>query len=227
MAKYWTPGRVKTRLGQSIGNEHAAAIHRQFVLHLASSLQFVADRRVFAVSPTDRMSDFLAALPQERWEITSQASGDLGRRIEFWFRSSLTTLDVSQQISSVLIGADCPTLSEAEVDTAFEQLNSHDVVLGPASDGGYYLIGLRSPWRPAYQRLFADIPWSGDKVFDMTVQRVDEAGLQSTAMNMQEDIDTIADLNRLRSALAKSRVQDSGDRDLALAIESILGESQP
>ncbi len=225
MAKYWTTGQVKTRLGQSIGQPQAAAVHRQFVIHVARSLQSVADRRIFAVAPAEQISEFRAALPPGFWEIRSQGPGDLGRRIEAWFRETLASTAASRPNASVLIGADCPTLSEREIENAFDQLISDDVVLGPARDGGYYLIGLRSPWRDEYQRLFADIPWSSDRVYQATAERIEQLGLRLASLAIREDVDTIDELNRLRVELAKSSQRDHGCRDLASAIESILGES--
>lgn len=148
MAKYWTSGQVKTRLGQTIGLDAAAKIHHQFVIHLAETLRDVADQRVFAVTPSNRLKDFQAELPAAGWALTTQADGDLGRRIEGWFRESLASSASGQPVASVLIGADCPCLGAAEIKLAFQQLADNDVVLGPAVDGGYYLIGLRTLVRP-------------------------------------------------------------------------------
>jgi rSAM/selenodomain-associated transferase 1 len=227
MAKYWTPGRVKTRLGQSIGMRRSAAIHRQFILHLAALLRSVGDQRVFVITPADRIDDFLSVLPQNDWDITPQVVGDLGRRIEYWFRDSLTPRKEGQQIFSVLIGSDCPALGAAEIKAAFQALDSHDVVLGKAADGGYYLIGLAGPWRQPFQQLFHGIPWSSEEVFDTTVKRIADHRLELATLPIREDIDTVDELNRFREQLAGSRTRVRGDDELASSIESILAEPEP
>lgn len=217
MAKYWTPGEVKTRLGAAIGDKRSAAIHRQFVLHLAATFRSTGDSRYFAVTPAINVDDFSAALPHGGWEFVPQADGDLGRRMESWFKDRLAS-----PASAVLIGADCPTLRECDINEAFQLLHTHDVVLGPAADGGYYLMGLAGPWRPDYAALFAQIAWSTDRVYDMTIERIEQQGLQLATLPVREDIDTINEFNRLHEALGQSG--DPDDQRLAAAIESILGE---
>ncbi len=226
MAKYWTPGQVKTRLGRAIGLPAAAEIHRQFVLHLAMSLRAVADRRVFVVAPTERLSEFQSVLPAGWWETTPQSDGDLGRRIESWFQGSLVTRVAGQQVSSLLIGADCPCLSESEVNAALDALSGSDVVLGPAADGGYYLVGLRGPWRDEHHQLFLDMPWSSEDVYDLTCARIDQAGLSLSVLPQREDIDTVDELNRLRGFLAASAQASGDERRLAEKIDNVLGPTQ-
>ncbi|QDV46651.1 2-phospho-L-lactate guanylyltransferase [Stieleria neptunia] len=191
MAKYWASGRVKTRLGAAIGMRHAADVHRAFCQHLATQLAAVAEERSFVITPRDRQADFAALLPSG-WGIGFQADGDLGCRMKAWFKQA-TEPDVDR----VLIGADCPLLDGAVVDRAGELLGEHDVVLGPAIDGGYYLIGLRGPWRDVYQGLMDEMPWSSDSVFDLTCRRAEQAGLRLATLPPMEDVDTIKELERL------------------------------
>ena len=124
---------------------------------------------------------------------------------------------------AILIGADCPAALDAEqLIRAGEALRTHDVVLGPARDGGYYLIGLRGPWKShasRFESLFRDIPWSTDRVGDVTRAKLRSAGLAAFELAIQEDIDTIAELNRLRATLATANAQHLGLRD---EIEAIL-----
>lgn len=222
MAKYWTAGEVKTRLGKSIGIRKSALIHQEFVSYLARALKNAGDRRVFAVAPADRLDEFRAALPTG-WETTPQAGGDLGNRLRSFFADSLAPHDETA-IASVVIGADCPTLNQQEIEVAFTALKSHHAVLGPATDGGYYLIGLRSPWCDDFDQLFLDIPWSSENVYQITMNRMQQIGLRPAILPSKEDIDTIAELDRLRAQLAASTEQTG--RELLTIIESILAEPE-
>ena len=106
---------------------------------------------------------------------------------------------------AILIGGDCPLLSATEVRIAAQLLQSHDVVIGPAVDGGYYLIGIRGPWarqQAHFETLFQDIPWSTARVLEMTRQRIQTADLSLAELETREDIDTLDELHRLRQCLS-------------------------
>ncbi|MCS7467065.1 TIGR04282 family arsenosugar biosynthesis glycosyltransferase [Stieleria sp. ICT_E10.1] len=195
MAKYWASGQVKTRLGATIGMPQAADVHRAFCQHLATQLAAVAEERSFVITPRDRQADFAALLP-EGWGIRFQGEGELGCRMKAWFMQA-----TESDVDAVLIGADCPLLEAAVVDRAGELLGEHDVVLGPAIDGGYYLIGLRGPWRNVYQGLMEQMPWSSDSVFDLTCLRAEQAGLRVATLPPMEDVDTITELQHLVNQL--------------------------
>src|SRR5262249_19825135 len=98
-----------------------------------------------------------------------QQGGDLGERIERAFDDLLA----SPQDHAVIVGADCPALDASALDDAFDALATREGVLGPARDGGYYLVGLRC----RAPGLFRDIDWSTSRVLDQTLQRATEAGL--------------------------------------------------
>ncbi len=132
---------------------------------------------------------------------------------------------------AILIGADCPTLSLAQIDEADRRLATHDVVIGPATDGGYYLLGISAPWTiERFHAIFDDVPWSTDQVFRVTQERIVAAGLSCYQLREREDIDTLAELNRLREQLAARTTTDPGSetsrpwRDLGAAIERILAD---
>jgi hypothetical protein len=102
-----------------------------------------------------------------------------------------------------LIGADCPTIDLPLIEQAQDHLTSHDVVIGPAADGGYYLIGIAAPWTTSrFRTIFEEIPWSSEEVLPLTRLRLASAGLSWYELEVQEDIDTAAELNRLRSKLS-------------------------
>ncbi|WP_339936862.1 TIGR04282 family arsenosugar biosynthesis glycosyltransferase [Novipirellula rosea] len=227
MAKYWTAGTVKTRLGRSIGMQAAAEIHREFVLRLCKQLAEVRDRRVLSIAPDSATALLREELARDTWEITPQGDGDLGDRMSRFFRSQLGTASSETPASRVvLIGADCPLLSESDIKNAAQQLESHDIVLGPAMDGGYYLIGLRGPWSERFERLFQEMPWSSADVFAITKQRANESQLSLAVLPQNEDIDTIECLDRLRDHLNESREQNRSLADFADRIDTILSQNR-
>ena len=89
-----------------------------------------------------------------------------------------------------VIGTDCPELHSGSVERAFAALDTHDLVLGPARDGGYYLIALRE----VQPELFDRVPWSSDRVFQVTAARADELGLAIHILPTLADVDTLSDV---------------------------------
>ncbi|GAA5506655.1 TIGR04282 family arsenosugar biosynthesis glycosyltransferase [Novipirellula caenicola] len=226
MAKYWTPGSVKTRLGQSIGMKAAAEIHREFVLHLCNRLAAVRDRRVLSIAPDSATTWVREELGSADWQITPQGDGDLGDRMSRFFRTQLGTASRDTSTSRViLIGADCPLLGASDIANAAKQLESHDIVVGPAIDGGYYLIGLRGPWLDRFERLFQEMPWSSSDVFAITKQRAEETRLSLAVLPQNEDIDTIECLDRLRDHLNESRARNRSLAEFADRIDTILSQN--
>jgi rSAM/selenodomain-associated transferase 1 len=232
MTKFWDEGQVKTRLGASIGMTRAAEIHRLFVIHLCRVLSNFEGHRILCLSPSSRQQPLRLELQalnlDDRWQIEAQADGDLGNRMAYWFDQVLGGQH-SQDFHAILIGADCPTIPVELITEAGRQLSSHDVVVGPTFDGGYYLIGIAAPWnRDRFHGLFHHMPWSTDQVITVTRQRIADAGLRCYELATREDIDTVQDLNRLRdqlaAAVAASTTEPTGERWLELqhAIEGIL-----
>ncbi|NUN47263.1 MAG: TIGR04282 family arsenosugar biosynthesis glycosyltransferase [Candidatus Brocadiae bacterium] len=184
-------GRVKTRLAAEIGAEAALGAYRDCLRAVAAQAARIAPRGslrglfVFG-TPDGCVNDMAAWFP--RWSaFMDQGDGDLGERMGRAFRRCSP---------AVLIGTDSPDLPDAHVEQAFRDLESHDVVLGPAEDGGYVLIGLREQ-RPD---LFRDIPWSTPAVLETTLKRA--AGLRVSLLPPWYDIDTRADLERWRRGTA-------------------------
>ncbi len=201
MAKYWHVGTVKTRLAQSIGHAAAADIHKAFTLHLAGELAATETN-------ADRQSRYIFASPDDAcqtmqqdvgatWTIVPQGDGDLGARMQRALARLLATQKPHTRQTAMLIGADLPTLGSAEIAQAASLFQSNDVVLGPALDGGYYLIGLAGPWRSAYESLFAGIPWSTASVLTQTMSQIDKHRLSCGLLSKQEDIDNLESLQRL------------------------------
>ncbi len=214
VTKYWLPGTVKTRLAASIGFSAATAIHQHFTQHLITTLAGAADRQAVFVAP-DQCCAPMRVLVGRDWEVCPQGDGNLGDRMVRAFRNLLPVESDRLHASAVLVGADLPTLSPADVADAFRLLADHDMVLGPADDGGYYLIGLRGPWREVYEGLFDAIPWSTEEVFSITFHRAAEMGLSCGLLSKREDIDTFDALSRLL-------LSESLDGELRQAIQMLL-----
>ena len=120
------------------------------------------------------------------YQYQTQSAGDLGRRMSSAFAVSLE--QVRRRV--VLIGSDCPGISEKVLNTAFFHLNHYDLVLGPATDGGYYLIGLNEP----FPELFRDVPWGTADVLAITLIRAARLGLRTILLEPLTDIDRPDDL---------------------------------
>jgi rSAM/selenodomain-associated transferase 1 len=206
------PGAVKTRLARTIGDAAACELYRQLVsdtLEWASELP--RTRLVVFFSPRDAADDCSALLPVgSDAELVPQRSGHLGTRMSAAF-DELLRHDCER---AALIGTDCPLLDRANIEQAYRNLARHDLVLGPADDGGYYLIALRRP-RPT---LFHRVPWSTSAVLARTLARSRSAGLQHHLLPALSDIDTAADLAPLATALLEAwdAVRDGRRTDFPL-----------
>jgi rSAM/selenodomain-associated transferase 1 len=186
------PGYVKTRLvGPGLSSAAAARLHAAFLGDLAARLA----HGPFDLIPYWDLGGAELPLPADPPGGRAQADGDLGRRLFEAFRS----LAASHRLAAA-IGSDHPELPLERVSEAFEALErGADLVLGPALDGGYYLIALR-PDR-ASNRLFESIAWSTPSVLEATRERAVELGLETRLLPPAADVDTRADLDRLAARL--------------------------
>lgn len=203
-AKAPVPGRVKTRLAGRLGTRGAARVYQQL---LARTLKAAQAARLCPVelwcAPDARHGFFSHCRRAYGVRLRRQGAGDLGRRMK---RALDQALREGRQ--AVLVGGDCASVGAAELRAAFERLASgYDAVLGPARDGGYVLVGLSRPCPP----MFRAIPWSAPTVMATTRRRLRQAGIAWFELPVGWDVDTPADLKRLRrsgvlspSALAPS-----------------------
>jgi rSAM/selenodomain-associated transferase 1 len=191
-AKYWEPGAVKTRLAAAIGSRRAARLYQAFLVTTLRRMETRADRRVLAYTPLARRDEFLA-LAGQRWVAWDQGSGDLGQRIGRFF------VQARQQgsLRTVLIGSDSPTLPLEILDDAFLALEQTPVVLGPSSDGGYYLVGIAGD----APLMFHGISWSSADVWQQTVRRLDELKCPYRVLPAWYDVDELQQLLRLQAEL--------------------------
>ncbi len=194
-AKYWKPGRVKTRLAKTEGDVRAAELYRIF---LQATLRRFSDcdcRRLLVYTPVERRDEF-ERLANDNWELEPQAVGDLGERMQQYFRASFNL----GSTKVLLVGSDSPTLPRSRIDAAFQLLDDCEVVLGPTEDGGYYLIGSTRE----IPEMFDGIAWSTPQVWSQTVERLRAASVRFRALDVWYDVDDRASLDRLRDELEKS-----------------------
>jgi uncharacterized protein len=186
--RYPIPGKTKTRLIPALGAAGAANLHRQMTEHtLAQVRQLRADGVAieihYAGATADReLADWLGADLIYR----SQGDGELGERMAL----SIETALQAGHDRVIIIGTDCPGLTTDILQLAFEQLQDCDLVLGPAIDGGYYLIGLRR-FMP---ELFVGISWGTSAVRQQTIEIATKLGLSMGNLPLLADIDRPEDL---------------------------------
>ncbi len=179
-------GKVKTRLAQALGDTIAAEIHEAMLfdlLDLWSSERYIepGGRRVLVYAPDDAGPWFDPRVPAA-FALQPQTEGDLGTRMRNFFAGEFE--EGASRV--VLIGSDSPTLDPTVVISAFLCLEGRDVVLGPSTDGGYYLVGCRPPVPP----IFDGIDWSTPDVLGQTIDRLRDTGLSLAVLPPSYDVDT-------------------------------------
>ena len=185
--RYPEPGRVKTRLIPVLGPEGAAQLHHRLTAETLSWASGLAGERPMSLDVCfdGGTVELMSARFGSGLNYVPQVDGDLGAK--------LIAATESMDGPTVLIGTDCPDLGPDIVLNAFEALQSADLVLGPASDGGYYLIGLNRPT----PQVFTDIPWGTDQVCHLTNQVATAAGFSVALLPMLDDLDRPEDLRRI------------------------------
>lgn len=193
-ARYPVAGLVKTRLIPPLDPAIAAALYRAFLLDALdsySTLDSAIETVVLVADPAD-LDRFTALLDEEKItgvKVAPQAEGDLGTRLASAFADGFA----SGCTAVCAIGTDHPTLQRSSILDAFNALGSHDLSLGPADDGGYYLLAARG-YHPG---LFEGIAWSTDAVARQTLDRAESLGLTVALLPAWYDVDHEADLRRL------------------------------
>lgn len=195
-AKWPQAGRVKTRLAAATSAEWAADVAVAFLRDLIRRLGMIGDRRVVAFAPPDAGPAF-AEVVGRSFALVPQADGDLGRRLSTFFHEQFA----SGAGSVVVVGTDSPTLPPALVEQAFAELSRADVVLGPATDGGYYLVGCARRVPP----IFDGIAWSGPTVLGETISRLADPAWRLALLPPWYDVDTLDDWRLLCGHVAALR----------------------
>jgi len=183
-------GQVKSRLAAAIGEEMALEVYTRFILDIAGTVDASGYPLRICYSPPDA-GDMFSSWPGQGYPAMPQQGDDLGARMENAFHRIFS----EGTDSAVLIGSDLPDLPATVIHDAFEALTRSDAVIGPATDGGYYLIGFtRAAFAP---RIFQGIAWSTDRVFEETMKKFREGSLRVGVLPEWSDVDTIEDLRTL------------------------------
>ncbi|WP_297085854.1 TIGR04283 family arsenosugar biosynthesis glycosyltransferase [Thermoleptolyngbya sp. C42_A2020_037] len=193
-SRYPQPGTTKTRLIPHLGETGAAQLQRQMTAQVLrqirpllyptaeNSTRPISAEIWFSGGEAAQMTDWLGS----SWALYPQPAGDLGDRLLSAVERAIAT--GAERV--VVIGTDCPSVDSAILQQAFTALQTHDLVLGPATDGGYYLIGLRQP----VADLFRGIDWGTERVFAQTIAIAQALHLSIATLDPLTDIDTAADL---------------------------------
>lgn len=181
------PGQVKTRLIPKLTPEQAAELHIELS---TKTLQRATQNSLCPVqlwcTPTTDHVFFTASKAAYSVDLQQQQGADLGERMHRAFCSALISYS-----HVLLMGCDCPSLTEQDLEEALIALNQeHDVVLAPAEDGGYVLIGLNRP----HAELFSNMPWGTERVLNQTRNRIEHYRLRHYELSEQWDLDTPEDL---------------------------------
>jgi rSAM/selenodomain-associated transferase 2/rSAM/selenodomain-associated transferase 1 len=223
--RYPQPGKAKTRLIPALGAEGAAALQRQMTEHTLDQVNklvttysvgveicFAGGGAASNLSDRQLMQNWLGS----NWNYQPQGNGDLGARIIAAFQAAF---EVGVQ-RAITIGTDCPGLDAARMVQAFQMLLEHDLVLGPALDGGYYLIGLRR----LIPELFTEINWGTAEVLRQTKERAEQLGLAVAYLEPLADIDRPEDLPVWEGVLKASISQTSAAPKISVIIP-VLNEA--
>jgi rSAM/selenodomain-associated transferase 1 len=195
-------GQVKTRLIPLLGAQGAADFHDRLIHHCLQTVTHAALCPVeLWCAPSSNDAFFQACRERYGVDLYDQAQGELGERMHDALASVLARAE-----SAVLIGTDIPSLEAADLDAALQALQQgKDAVLGPARDGGYYLIGMKH----ANLRLFERVTWGTSTVFQETVSRLRQFDMDWLRLREQADVDTPDDYQRLPEAIRSAA--NSGD----------------
>ena len=210
---------VKTRLAAALGEEAALELYQRFVQDILDTLEQTGIPVMICYYPPDNRNAVAGWLGPEQ-KYLPQEGRDVGERMENAFRQAF-----NRGFSRVvLIGSDIPDLPAPLIKEALAALHMHDAVIGPARDGGYYLIGFRND--TFFPGVFSGIAWSTGTVFRSTMQAFGKAGQRVHELPLWQDVDTIEDLKDLaarsrRSAFSSSRTMSflAGFKDAHVSLE--------
>lgn len=221
-AKSPVPGRVKTRLAETVGEQRAAEFHAAFIADLVQMLATFDARPVLSWAG-ERDHPAFDPAREHGFTFVEQPPGDLGARLDRVIREQAAHAE-----AVLVIGSDSPTLGPAQLREAVHGLATNDVVIGPSFDGGYYLLGVRSDRYLSHVEgeeihpIFRDVDWSTTDVLSQTLRRCHQISCLCDLTAFWYDVDTFEDLKFLKTHLLE-HLRESG-RDVAPHTAKLLTE---
>jgi rSAM/selenodomain-associated transferase 1 len=188
--KYPEPGEVKTRLAPTIGPEKAAELYENFVLDLLAKLESTQLPFAICFYP-EKKKELLMDWLGEGYAYILQKGADVGERMAAAFLEAFA----GGYRRVILMGSDFPDLPQSFLEDSLGVLNTHDAVIGPAMDGGYYLIGFRK--ETFFRQAFEGMDWGTEGVFRQTLSILKDHRRQVYVLPVWNDIDTIEDLRQI------------------------------
>lgn len=189
------PGKVKTRLAATVGNQQAMEIYRELVTFTLKQASDVTDADVWLFF-SESIEEVEEKFQQHITAKMVQEGSDLGKRMHQAFE----TIFGMAYKKAILIGTDCPEISPEILGAALDSLQNNEAVIGPALDGGYYLVGLKS----TQPHLFEHMPWSTENVFPMTLQKLNQLKIAHFLLPALSDIDTEEDWLNFKSLISET-----------------------
>ncbi|MEO0734949.1 MAG: TIGR04282 family arsenosugar biosynthesis glycosyltransferase [Bacteroidota bacterium] len=184
MVKNPIPGKTKTRLAADVGNEMALKMYHhllEWTREQALGLEEDVTRYLFYSNEVTKNDGWPAA----KFVKALQHQGDLGERMQ----TAFVTAFAAGHERAIIIGSDCPGITTEYLREAFAALEDHDLVIGPALDGGYTLLGMRK----LHSELFTEMEWSTDQVLPTTLARAAAANLRVAKLAPLSDVDYLED----------------------------------
>ncbi|MBD2767438.1 TIGR04282 family arsenosugar biosynthesis glycosyltransferase [Hymenobacter sp. BT664] len=197
-ARHPVLGQVKTRLAHAVGPEEALRVYHELLGRTRAAAEGLAVAKTLWLA-----GEPVADAAFEGWpgyEQRPQPAGDLGERMHQAFAAAFA----AGATAAVIVGTDCPDLTTGHLSAAFHHLAQHDVVVGPALDGGYYLLGLRA----LVPDFFVDKAWSTSAVLAATLADADRLGLRVAHLPTLSDVDTVHDLTAWQGRLREVSAPD-------------------
>ena len=192
-ARHPALGQVKTRLARTEGPEAALQVYRELLRHTRAAADGLAVAKILWLAG-DESATGSAFEAWAGYQQRPQPAGDLGERMHQAFAAAFD----SGATAAVIIGTDCPELTTEHLNAAFQQLATHEVVVGPARDGGYYLLGMRN----LVPEFFQNKAWSTDAVLATTLADAARLGLRVAHLPVLSDVDNAEDLAAWRHRTA-------------------------
>lgn len=219
-AKAPIPGQVKTRLCPPLTPDEAATLHGSFVLDTLERTKAAVDKlrvqmdRYLACAPSSTHVFFKIMEERQKVQLIDQIGDDLGARMH----QAVETMFLRGYRRTIIMGTDVPTVPLEYLRQALTLLDNHDLTIGPALDGGYYLIGMSKP----VPELFADVPWSTDQVLRLTQEKAARLGVKTALIQPWRDVDTLADLEALIETYATETKKPKNERAFSTRTAGVL-----